>query len=280
MSTIHWLGDDDCHHEARVGGKAASLSRLASFHKVPPGFAIAALPATGDVLGDALPPAIKQAYLTLGERCSAAQPAVAVRSSAVDEDGADASFAGQHDTYLNIRGADGVLDAVQRCVRSAAGAEALAYRRQRGLNVDEVQMAVLVQQLVPADVAAVVFSANPISGSRDEVMINSNWGLGESIVGGTATPDTFVVSKRGFDVSWRDIARKDRMTVMTETGTAEVEVPGGRQSTASLNDRQIIEVAQLAVRLEEAVGYPVDVECAIAGNTLYLLQCRPITTLG
>lgn len=279
MSTIHWLGDDDCHYEARVGGKAASLSRLASLHTVPPGFAIAALPAAGNGLGS-LMSAIGQAYLTLGERCSAAQPAVAVRSSALDEDGADASFAGQHDTYLNIRGVDAVLDAVQRCVRSASGPEALAYRRQRGLSVDDVQMAVLVQQLVPADVAAVVFSANPISGSRDEVMINSNWGLGESIVGGSATPDTFVVSKQGLQVSWRDIARKERMTVMTGSGTAEVDVPDERRSVPSLDDAEIAEIARLAVMLEQAVGHPVDVECAIAQNALYLLQCRPVTTLG
>ena len=280
MSSIRWLGDDDCHHEAVVGGKAASLSRLASLHTVPPGFAIAAMPAVDHSIGDAQLAAIQHAYRGLGERCDLAHPAVAVRSSAVDEDGSDASFAGQHDTYLNIRGVDAVLDAVRRCVLSASSSEALAYRRQRGLSVDGVQMAVLVQQLVPSDVSAVVFSANPISGSRDEVMINANWGLGESIVGGSATPDTFVVQKQGFEVSWRDIARKDRMTVMTETGTAEADVPLDLQTASSLDDSQIREMTQLALMLENATGHPVDVECAIAGNTLYLLQCRPITTLG
>ncbi len=280
MSTIRWLGDDDCHHEAVVGGKAASLSRLASRHTVPPGFAIAAMAAVEHVMADALLQAVEHAYRGLGERCGATLPAVAVRSSALDEDGSDASFAGQHDTYLNIRGVDAVLDAVRRCVLSASSSEALAYRRQRGLPVDGVQMAVLVQQLVPSDVSAVVFSANPISGSRDEVMINSNWGLGESIVGGSATPDTFVVQKQGLDVSWRDIARKDCMTVMTDAGTTEIEVPEALQSASSLSDDQILEIARLALMLEDAVGHPVDVECAIARNTLYLLQCRPITTLG
>jgi pyruvate,water dikinase len=280
MSHIRWLGDDDCHHDAVVGGKAASLSRLASLHTVPPGFAIPALAAGQRALPDALIEAIERAYRALGEGCGASHPAVAVRSSALDEDGADASFAGQHDTYLNIRGVDAVLDAVHRCVQSAASTEAMAYRRQRELSSDDVRMAVLVQQLVPADVAAVVFSANPISGSRDEVMINSNWGLGESIVGGSATPDTFVVHKRGLEVSWRDIARKDRMTVMTEAGTSEVAVPPELQTASSLDDVQVREVAQLAMMLEIAVGYAVDVECAIAANALYLLQCRPITTLG
>ena len=280
MSHIRWLGDDDCHHDAIVGGKAASLSRLASLHTVPPGFAIPALPAGQGSLPDALAEAIERAYRALGEGCGASHPAVAVRSSALDEDGADASFAGQHDTYLNISGVDAVLDAVHRCVQSAASSEAMAYRRQREISVDDIRMAVLVQQLVPADVAAVVFSANPISGSRDEVMINSNWGLGESIVGGIATPDTFVVQKQGLEVSWRDIARKDRMTIMTAGGTAEIDVPPELQTVSSLDDAQIREVAQLALMLENAVGYAVDVECAIAANALYLLQCRPITTLG
>jgi phosphoenolpyruvate synthase/pyruvate phosphate dikinase len=280
MSTIHWLGEDDCHHEAFVGGKAASLSRLASRHTVPHGFAISAIAATEHAIIDGLLPAIQQAYRRLGERCGTKHPPVAVRSSALDEDGATASFAGQHDTYLNIRGVDAVLDAVRRCVLSASSHEALAYRQQRGLCTDGVQMAVLVQMLVPADVSAVVFSANPITGSLDEVMINSNWGLGESIVGGMCTPDTFVVQKQGLNLSCRDIAAKDRMTVLTDAGTADVEVPPELRTAPSLTDVQVRDVARLALTLEDSVGQPVDVECAIASGTLYLLQCRPITTLG
>ena len=280
MNNVCWLGDDDCHHDAIVGGKAASLSRLASLHTVPHGFAIPALPAIQSSVPTALTPVITHAYRALGERCGASLPAVAVRSSALDEDGSDASFAGQHDTYLNIRGADAVLDAVQRCVRSAISSEALAYRHERGLPMVDVRIAVLVQQLVPSDVSAVVFSANPITGSRDEVMINSNWGLGESIVGGSVTPDTFVVDKQGLEVTWRDVARKDRMTVMTNTGTAEVDVPEELRTASSLDDDQVRAMTLLALKLESVVGHAVDIECAIAQNTLYLLQCRPITTLG
>lgn len=280
MSAIHWLGEDACHDDARVGGKAASLSRLAALHTVPPGFAIAAMPASGVPLG-ALAPTIAAAYHALAERCSSKDPpAVAVRSSALDEDGADASFAGQHDTYLNIRGADAVIDAVRRCVASASAAEALAYRQRRGLQSADVRMAVLVQELVPADAAAVVFSANPISGNCDEMMINANWGLGESIVGGMATPDTFTVDKATLAVTWRGIARKDRMTVMTESGTCEAPVPDDLRERPSLSDAHVVDIARLALKLEQATGRPVDVECAIARDTLYLLQCRPITTLG
>lgn len=279
MNTIRWLGDDDCHDEAIVGGKAASLSRLAALHRVPPGFAVPALQAVESSLPEGLAQAIGEAYRVLGTRCGAPEPAVAVRSSAVDEDGASTSFAGQHDTYLNVRGADRVIDAVMRCAQSAASPEAMAYRSQRGLSIDDVRSAVLVQQLVPSDVSAVVFSANPVTLSGDEVLINSNWGLGESIVGGLTTPDTFVVNKAGLEVSVRDVSRKERMTVLTDSGVAEIDVPAALQTEPSLDDEQIIEMARLTIALEMEVGHAVDVECAIARHVLYLLQSRAITTL-
>src|SRR4029079_15301400 len=134
------------------------------------GFAIPALSATHEAVPAELVPAISHAYGVLGERCGGMHPPVAVRSSALDEDGRDASFAGQHDTYLNIRGTEAVLAAVHRCARSAMSPEALAYRQERGIQVKDVRIAVLVQQLVVSEVSAVVFSANPITGSRDEVM--------------------------------------------------------------------------------------------------------------
>lgn len=280
MTAIHWLGEDSCHEEALVGGKASSLSRLASMQRVPPGFAIAALPVRGFDSLAGLGSVVCDAYRQLGTRCSTAEPAVAVRSSAIGEDGCDASFAGQHDTYLNIRGADALLDAVRRCVLSASSSEALAYRQQRGLSSDDVRMAVLVQELVPSDVSAVAFSANPITGDRGEIMINASWGLGESIVGGMTTPDTFIVEKSTMRVSGRNVACKTRMTVMTDDGTDERDVPEDLQARSSLSDEEIREIAALALSLEQTSGQYVDVECAIARNMLYLLQCRPITTLG
>jgi phosphoenolpyruvate synthase/pyruvate phosphate dikinase len=280
MFDIRWLGDDGCHDPAEVGGKAASLSRLAARHAVPPGFAITALPAARSAALDGLAAAFEAAYRQLGERCRTGRPAVAVRSSALDEDGADAAFAGQHHTYLNVRGVDALLEAVRNCVLSASADEAMAYRRRRGLSTDDVRMGVLVQQLVPSDVSAVAFSANPISGSRDEVMINANWGLGESIVSGIATPDTFVVRKQGLEVSLRDVATKARMTVMAHTGTQDADVPESLRAAPSLTDAEIAEITRLAIALERDAGHPVDVECAIADRMLYLLQSRPITTLG
>ena len=204
---------------------------------------------------------------------------VAVRSSAVDEDGAAASFAGQHETYLNIVGADAIIQAVVRCWESARSERALEYRRQQGLAVDRPQLAVLVQQLVAADVAAVAFSANPITGNRAEIMINASWGLGESIVGGTVTPDTFIVRKPDLAVIQHVIADKQRMTVSDPRGTHEVDVPRFLRKEASLTDEQVVELAKLALTLETTMEHPVDVEGAFAAGVLYLLQCRPITTL-
>jgi len=274
-----WLGDPKSFDVALVGGKAANLSRLARlYHRVPDGFCI---PAT--LMDEAHPLDLRNeiiASISDLMNCHRLPDFIAaVRSSAVDEDGATASFAGQHETYLNIVGADSIIQAVTRCWESARSERALEYRRQQGLSVDRLQLAVLVQQLVASDVSAVVFSANPITGSRDEIMINASWGLGESIVGGTVTPDTFVVRKSDLAITSRTIADKQRMTVSVPDGTREVEVPRFLRKEASLNDEQVVEMAKLAQTSEGTMEHPVDIECAYAGGELYLLQCRPITTL-
>ena len=274
-----WLGDPKSFDVALVGGKAANLSRLARlYHRVPDGFC---LPVT--VMDEVHPLDLRNEIIAsisdLMACHSLPELVVAVRSSAVDEDRAGASFAGQHETYLNIVGADAILQAVTRCWESARSERALEYRRQQGLSLERLQLAVLIQQLVASDVSAVVFSANPITGSRDEIMINASWGLGESIVGGTVTPDTFIVRKSDLAITSRTIADKQHMTVSVPDGTREVDVPRFLRKQASLSDGQAAELAQLALTLETTMGYPVDVECAYAGGQLYLLQCRPITTL-
>ena len=274
-----WLGDPQSFDVAVVGGKAANLSRLARlYHRVPDGFSI---PVT--LMNEAHPLElrrdIERAISDLMACHRLPELVAAVRSSAVDEDGATASFAGQHETYLNIVGADSIVAAVTRCRESARSERALVYRRQQGLSVERPHLAVLVQQLVASDVSAVVFSANPITGSRDEIVINASWGLGESIVDGTVTPDNFVVRKADLAITGRFIVNKQRMAVAVAGGTSEVDVPRFLRDQASLNDEQVIEVAQLALTLDATMSHPVDIECAYAGGKLYLLQCRPITTL-
>jgi phosphoenolpyruvate synthase/pyruvate phosphate dikinase len=125
-----------------------------------------------------------------------------------------------------------------------------------------------------------VFSANPVTGNRDEVMINASWGLGESIVGGTVTPDTYIVRKADLAIVSRHIADKQRMTVPAHQGTQEVPVPRRQRNNPAIDDEQVAEMARLSITLESAMGGPVDIECACQGRELYLLQCRLITTLG
>ena len=279
MKSLLWIGDPQSFEAALVGGKAANLSRLARlYHRVPDGFSV---PVT--VMAEAHPLDLRHeitaAISDLMACHSLPDFVAAVRSSAVDEDGAVASFAGQHETYLNIVGGDAIIQAIARCWESARSERALEYRRKQGLSVERPQLAILVQQLVAADVAAVAFSANPVTGNRDEVMINASWGLGESIVGGTVTPDTFIVRKPDLAVTNRVIADKQQMTVSAPGGTREVAVPRFLRQAACLNEEQVVEVAKLAQTLEGTLGHPVDVECAFAGGELYLLQCRPITTL-
>lgn len=285
VPNILWLGDRTCDDAAQVGGKSAHLSRLSANYRVPSGFCLTAAAFDPDHSADApLPTALAAtlavAYEDLARRVGVPDVPVAVRSSALDEDGDLASFAGQHETELNVVGVDAVLGAVARCWASGRNERALAYRAQQGLDTEVVKLAVLVQQLVLADTSAVVFSANPISGNREEVVVTASWGLGESLVSGTVTPDTWVVRKADLAVEEERIGAKERMTVAVAGGTREVTVPRLLRERASLSRTQVAELVELAVGLEERMGRPVDVEVAFAGELLYLLQCRPITTLG
>jgi pyruvate,water dikinase len=292
---ICWLGQAECLDSALVGGKAAHLSQLTAAFRVPPGFCLTTaafdhVTSDGQVedvaaqsrdrLADALYEELAQAYVQLGERCGQVAPPVAVRSSAVDEDSSSASFAGQHETLLNIAGVEAIAQAAVQCWRSARSVRAGAYRRQRSLAPETVRLAVLVQQLVAADSSAVLFSANPITGNRGELVINASWGLGESIVGGTITPDTYVLRAADLTVIAQHIAEKRRMTVPVAGGTREVDVPRFLRPRPAFSEDQIAELGRLAVALEAVMGRPVDVECAYAAGCLYLLQCRPITALS
>lgn len=281
MSEILWLEKPGCENPDVVGGKSASLARLAADFPVPPGFCISAAAHARSAGATAIPApladAIATAYAELGKRCGGADPVVAVRSSAVGEDGATASFAGIFASFLNVRGLENVLAALGRCWAAAEDPRVLAYRRERGGIGAGV--GVLVQALVPADMAAVVFSVNPISGAKDELVINANWGLGESIVGGIATPDQWILRRPELLVRHFRLGDKALMTVRADVGTREVPVLRTLRSRPCLSEAQVHELGALALRLETAMGHPVDIECAYAGGRLYLLQCRPVTSL-
>ena len=277
---IVWLGGHAARDAATVGGKAAPLARLAEAFRVPPGFYVTTgaharcgSGATRDGrLPDDLSAAIADAYAHLGE------PTVAVRSSAADEDGAQASFAGQYETYLGVMGVPAVLDAVLRCWAATASDRALAYRSGRRAGGAAGGVAVLVQRLVVADVSAVAFTVDPVTGDPQAVHVEAAWGFGESLVGGTVTPDAYVVRKSDLAVVDRRIADKHRMSVLDDGGVREVDVPRFLRARPSLDDVQTVQIARLALDLEREAGRAVDVECALSDNVVHLLQCRPVTT--
>lgn len=274
---IYWLGEEKCHQAALVGGKAASLSRLLARWPVPEGFAVCFEIEPGQC-AEIDERRVMHAYQQLCERLGEKDTCVAVRSSAVDEDGQNISFAGQHESYLNLHGGPAILKGIQRCLNSMQSERALCYRQQHGLGLPK-RAAVLVQQLVRADVSAVVFSADPCSGDREHILVNATFGLGESLVSGTATPDLYLVNKHSLAVETCLIAEKARMTVAVGDGTVEIATPRILQREPALQPWQVADLAKMALRLEAEQGWPVDLEYAFREKRLYLLQCRPITTL-
>jgi pyruvate,water dikinase len=295
---------------ATSGGKGASLARLfQGGFPVPPGFivpaaayaafvtqdpgiaaAIAALPYDDAtrlhdacarlrerLLALALPPAlVAEARAAVGPLL-AAGGAVAVRSSSTMEDLAGAAFAGQHDTYLGIRGEDATVDAIRRCFASLWEDRAAHYRHARGFDPQRATMAVVVQALVASDVAGVAFSMNPISGSLGEAVVNAAWGLGETVVSGAGDVDQFVLDKASGAVRERTIGDKTHAIVATADGTAHVEVETARRSAPSISDAELDALRRLLLRIERFYAFPQDVEWAFAGGELYLLQSRPVT---
>ncbi|MCJ7738573.1 MAG: phosphoenolpyruvate synthase, partial [Anaerolineae bacterium] len=189
------------------------------------------------------------------------------------------SFAGQQDTYLNIDGVKDVLDAVVRCWASLWTARAIGYRTQHSIDHESVSMAVVVQLLIPAEAAGIMFTANPVTGARNEATINAAWGLGEAIVGGLVTPDTLTVDKDAGTVLAREIATKDVMTVRVNGGTEEQPVPEELKDVPVLSDQQTAELVRLGVQIEQLYGMPMDIEWVLADGTFAIVQARPITAL-
>ncbi len=226
----------------------------------------------GDIPPDAAA-AITQAYVNLGENC-----AVAVRSSAIAEDLPEASFAGQQETYLNVKGEEALLTAVRRCWSSLWTARAIAYRAQQGIA--EAALAVVVQEMIMAEAAGVLFTLNPVTGNRDEVMINATWGLGEALVSGQVNPDTFVVDKATGQIKQVEIGEKAVMTAVTAHGTTEIEVGESQRQQQAITARHATKLTRTAAAIEQHFGNPQDIEWAIARGEVFILQSRPVTAVA
>lgn len=207
--------------------------------------------------------------------------AVAVRSSSTAEDLAEASFAGQQETFLYVVGKDDLLEKIKRCWASLYNGRAIFYRKQKGFAEKEVSIAVVVQKMVNADKSGVMFTTNPITKNRDHVLIEGAWGLGEGIVSGEVTPDNYIVDKCSGHTLEEYISEKEKMIVrdISSKGVEEQEVPADKRWAKVLTYGELKQLTRLASKLEAFFGKPQDVEWAIEGDELFLLQSRPITTL-
>jgi pyruvate,water dikinase len=280
---------------AEFGGKSASLGELiASEIPVPAGFGVSAgayrdaLGAAGE--GEGAPPIpddlraeIAAAYEGLAAAAGDPELAVAVRSSALGEDAEGATFAGQHETYLWIRGADGVCDAVRDCWASLYSDEAVSYRERMAADEDAPAMGVTVQTMVDSEISGVMFTCNPITGDPSTVAVDASWGFGLAVVGGEATPDHYRISKVTKEVLQRDIGAKEVEFLPDPAGkgTIRAEVSAERRAAVCLDDEQLAELAGLARRIEKHFGSHQDTEWAISrgDGSLLLLQSRPVTTI-
>ena len=219
--------------------------------------------------------AIRAAYAALPDA-----PPVAVRSSATAEDLPDLSFAGQQETFLNITGASAVVAAVKRCWASLWTPQALGYRHRNGIEHGAVGMAVVVQRMVPAEVSGILFTANPTTGERGEMVVNASFGLGEAVVSGQVTPDTVIVDRHTLAAKETVIGAKERQIVADgEQGTRFADIDEAARGRASMSDEMLRELAATALRVEALQGAPQDIEWAWAAGKLLLLQARPITNL-
>lgn len=254
----------------RFGGKAAQLAEaLGAGLPVPPGVALTV------ALVNALARGNAAATRELERAASSLRFPLAVRSSAVGEDSGDASFAGQHLTCLNVRSPAALVAAVLEIHRSTHEGAALAYRARLGVD-EPPQVAVVLQELVEADCAGVLFTCNPLDGA-DEFVVEAAWGLGEAVVAGLVTPDRFRVGRDG-TVLERACGVKDLAVVRSpHGGTQQVTIEGERVGAFCLTDSQLVQLAQLGRRCEQVFGGGRDIEWAYAAGMLHLLQCRAIT---
>ncbi len=264
------LGAEILHQSASVQENDLASMETASSH-------IRALFAAGQIPPD-IASEICSAYAALDPQSEIAhQPlAVAVRSSATAEDLPDMSFAGQQDTYLNILGSESLLQAVARCWGSLWTARAIGYRVRNGISHEDVALAVVVQSMLPSEASGVLFTANPLTGKRSEMVIDATLGLGEALVSGQVEPDHYVVN--GGRILSKMLGAK-ALSIRGQSGGGTITLAESAAERQALPDAQIIELAELGQRVEQLFKTPQDIEWAWAGGRMYLVQSRPITSL-
>ena len=319
MNAVVWLEEVGKNDLSIVGGKGASLGEMINIGvPVPGGFAVTAQAfrdfinkagiakklfealnvdvneetelhkaemTAKKLIMDAKVPkdieqAIKSRYEELCKR-EGEQVFVAVRSSATAEDLPDASFAGQQETFLNTRGSEDVFEAVRKCWASLYGARAIFYRVEQGFEHDKVNLSAIVQKMVDSEKSGVMFSSQPSTGEA-LVVIEGAWGLGESVVSGSVSPDNYVVDRKDLSIVSKYIASKEIMIIRDPKTqkTVTVNVPAEKKEAIVLTDNEVVELAKYAEILEKHYGIPQDIEWGVEKNKIYILQSRPITTIN
>ena len=223
---------------------------------------------------------ITEAYNQLCQRVGEEDTDVAIRSSATAEDLPEASFAGQPDTFLHVSGNDEVIEYIRKCWASLFEARAIFYREENNFEHSKVYIAVVVQKMANADKAGVMFTVNPSTG-EEIALIEGSWGLGEAVVSGDVTPDNYQVDKKDNEIINVTISDKKVMYTNDENGTSiKVDVPEEKRNERVLSDEELIELTEMGKRVQAHYGEPMDTEWAFENGNLFLLQARPITTLG
>ncbi|MDO8616603.1 MAG: phosphoenolpyruvate synthase [Dehalococcoidia bacterium] len=320
MKLVAWFSEVDKDDVGLVGGKGANLGELTKAGiPVPSGFAVtshvyfhfveqsgltqpirdilsrvdvndsarlqSAAREIKGLISSASMPADVASQITRAYREMGGGP-VAVRSSATAEDLAEASFAGQQSTYLNVEGEEAVVKAVQECWASLFEARAIFYRQQAGFEHLKVGIAVVVQHMVQSERSGVMFTLEPVTGDRDKIVIEAIYGLGEAVVSGAVTPDYYVIDKKSLAVRSKKVERQERQLVRNldaapgQENNVWLDIPAESGQAQKLTDEQIAELAEIGSRVEEHYGRPQDIEWAAEGGKFYLVQARPVTVTG
>ncbi len=320
QNNILWFKDIDCDDIAKVGGKGANLGEMYKIGiPVPNGFVVTTdayfqfvddnnlkkkikdiLDTTDVNKPDQLQSAsqrikkiivegevneqsaidIMKAYKKLSGYFSLADVPVAVRSSATAEDLSDASFAGQQETFLNVAGEANVLKRVQDCWASLFTPRAIFYRQQKNFDHFKIGVAVPVQKQIQSAVSGIMFTVNPVTNNKSQIIIETVWGLGEYVVQGIVSPDQYIIDKNSWKITDKTIVEQKIQLVRAENETKEIKVPRSKQKKATISPQMAIKIAKIGQKLHNHYAKPQDIEFAIEKNKLYIVQTRPITTIN
>ncbi|VVB58454.1 putative phosphoenolpyruvate synthase [Candidatus Anstonella stagnisolia] len=317
MKNIMWFSEISKANLGEVGGKGANLGEMArNSFPIPDGFVVtagayfkflehnkmapflhemldeldvekseelgkASERIKNKVIGGEIPADLKQDIINSYRKMkNGQQPYVAVRSSATAEDLPEASFAGQQATFLNVQGAMEVVQAVKECWASLFEARAIYYRVSNKFDHMKVGLAAVVQEMVQSEKSGVIFTVEPVTKNRELVSIEAAYGLGEIVVSGAVTPDAYMVNKKTLQIESKEIAKQTWMITKINDQNVHANIPEADQEKQKLNDSEIIGLAKIAINIEKHYGKPQDLEYAVAEGKLYIVQSRPITTLG